>query len=92
MKEVEPFSVEDAFDEYVGTVYREPVIGECRDELKMSFFAGATQLRMWIEEFGNMPPAMVKAYLNKIDDELTDFMQETMKYEVVPGQNGENKP
>jgi len=89
MKEVDPFSVEDAFDEYVGSVYREPVIGESRDELKMAFFAGCTQMRMWVEEFGELHPHMVKSTLNKIDDELTDFMQETMKYDVVPGKNGD---
>lgn len=92
MKEIDPFSVQDAFDEYVQNVYREPVSGEAREELRMAFFAGCTQMRMWAEEIAAMHPAMVGHTLNKIDDELTDFMQETMKYDVVPGQNGGSPP
>ena len=92
MKEIDPFSVEDAFEEYISSVYREPLIGDGRDEVKLAFFAGCTQMRMWVEEFATFHPNMVKPTLNKIDDELTDFMQETMKYEVVPGKNGDKVP
>lgn len=84
MKLSEKFCVEDAFAEYVKTVYLNEPTGGQRAELKMAFYAGATQLRMWCDELASLHPKMCGAVLNKIDEELTDYMQETMKYEVNP--------
>lgn len=79
MKLSEKFCVEDAFGEYLKSVYLNPPTGEQRDEIQMAFYAGAVQLRMWCDELARLHPKMCLGVLNRLDDELTDYMRYTME-------------
>jgi hypothetical protein len=81
MKLAEKFCVEDSFAEYVQNVYLEEPKGDQREELKMAFYAGAMQLRMWCDEIAQLHPKMCGSVLNRIDEELTNYMQSTMQVE-----------
>jgi hypothetical protein len=92
MKLSEKFCVDDSFAEYVQNVYLNEPKGEQRQELKMAFFAGAMQLRMWCDEIAMLHPKMCGSVLNRIDEELTDFMQATMQVEpTAPSPASETK-